>query len=337
VEALLRQCYSPGRTFGQAFAAFLQALLADYGLLLIDPMHPAMRALAAPAIRDALTSAPEITQRLLQRDRDLLHQGYHSQVHVEEHTSLVFLLEDGRRVSLRRENGDYVSSGRRFSTQELRDRAEHLSPNALLRPVVQDFMLPTVAYVGGPAELAYLAQSEVIYQQVLGRQPVALHRSGFTVVDQRSRKLMQRAGLCLQDFFHGEEPLRQKLAAGLVAPGIAELMRETKLKTVQSLENLTGQLNRFDPTLSKALDKSRRKIEYQLTKIERKVAHQAFQRDARASHDAAYLYGLIFPQKHLQERLYSIVPLIAKHGPGLVAELYDNVHLDCPDHQLLVA
>jgi uncharacterized protein YllA (UPF0747 family) len=256
---------------------------------------------------------------------------------VEEKTSLVFLLENGRRLSLRRENGDYISQGRRFSSGELQDRSESLSPNALLRPVVQDFMLPTVAYVGGPAELAYLAQSQVIYEEVLGRQPVALHRSGFTVVDSRSRKIMQRADLCLQDFFHGEDALRQKLAERLVPAGIAGSMRETKARTVEGVEALAEQLHGFDPTLAKALVKSRRKIEYQLSKVERKVAHRALELNARASRDAASLYGLIFPQKHLQERLYSIVPLIAKHGFGLIGQLYENVHLDCPDHQLLVA
>src|SRR5204863_6618197 len=136
--------------------------------------------------------------------------GYHAQVHVEDHTSLVFLLEGGRRIALKRRGTEYAVNGRRFSTEELIGRAAHLSPNALLRPVVQDTMLPTVAYIGGPAELAYLAQSEVIYRRVLGRMPVAVPRSGFTLFDPRSAKLMQRYRLHLPDFFPGDEPLRER-------------------------------------------------------------------------------------------------------------------------------
>ena len=106
--------------------------------------------------------------------------------------ALFFLLENGKRLTLAAQNGDYASQGPALLPEELMERADQLSPNALLRPVVQDYMLPTVAYIGGPAEMAYLAQSEVIYQRILGRMPVALPRSGFTVLDAHSRKLMER-------------------------------------------------------------------------------------------------------------------------------------------------
>src|SRR5512133_3738277 len=108
------------------------------------------------------------------------------------------------------------------------ERAATLSPNALLRPVVQDSMLPTAAYVGGPAELAYLAQSEVIYRRLLGRMPVAVPRSGFTLLDARSRKLMKRYRLCLPDFYYGEEAVRQRIAETLVPPALAGTLAETE-------------------------------------------------------------------------------------------------------------
>ena len=106
---------------------------------------------------------------------------------MEEQTSFVFLLENGKRLALRRHGDEYVLNGRRFSLAELADRAASLSPNALLRPVVQDSMLPTVAYIGGPAEVAYLAQSEAIYDAILGRMPLAIPRAGFTIVDTPQR------------------------------------------------------------------------------------------------------------------------------------------------------
>src|ERR1022692_2978250 len=208
VSALVEEAYQPGQTMGEAFSALLKRLLAQYGLLHVDPMSPAMRELAAPAIRSALAAAPDLTAAVLERNRALEAAGYHAQVHVEDQTSFVFLLENGRRYTLRRFGRDYLQNGRRFSTEELMDRAAQLSPNALLRPVVEDSMLPTVAYIGGPAELAYLAQSEVIYRAILGRMPVALHRAGFTLLDQRSRKLMTRYGLSLADCTHGEDAVR---------------------------------------------------------------------------------------------------------------------------------
>ncbi len=185
-------------------------------------------------------------------------------------TSLVFLLENGQRQTLRRQNGNYIAGGRIIPAAELEARAEYLSPNALLRPVVQDYILPTIAYVGGPAELAYLAQSEVIYRELLGRQPVSLHRTGFTVLDSHSRKLMERYGLCLQDFFHGELELRQRIAARLVPPELQSLMTHTKDVAAGAIRRLSAELERFDPTLEKAAARSRRKMEHQINKIERK-------------------------------------------------------------------
>jgi bacillithiol biosynthesis cysteine-adding enzyme BshC len=336
VASLVGECYTSGTTMGQAFGALLRKLLDRHALLQVDPMSPAIRELAAPTIRSALEAAPELSAAVMERNRELTAAGYHAQVHIEDATSFVFLLENGRRVTLRRQGREYVAGGRRFTTGELMARAASLSPNALLRPVVQDAMLPTVAYVGGPAELAYLAQAEVIYRQVLGRMPVPLNRAGFTLIDERSRKLMERYRLTLTDFFQGEQALRERLALALIPPDLAGTIAATKTEAIQALNRLTQGLEAFDINLAKLTRKSRRKIEYQLSKIEKKTAREILSRESRAAAHVRYLYGLIYPQRHLQERLFSILPFLAKHGFELMDKIYDNVRLDCPDHRLLV-
>jgi bacillithiol biosynthesis cysteine-adding enzyme BshC len=329
--------YSPGRTLGQAFGTLLRDLLGEFDMPQIDPMARAVRELAAPLMRRAVAQAQELKKLMLERNRELNAAGYHAQVHVEDETSFFFLLENGKRIALRKHNGNYVSPEGRFSPEELMERAPHLSPNALLRPVVQDSILPTVAYIGGPAELAYLAQAEVLYRALVGRMPVAVHRSGFTVVDRRSCKLMDRYKLCLSDFFHGEEALRERVSAALVPPGLAGVLSDTRSSVSEGVRRLENELASFDPTLDSAVRKSYNKIAYQLSKIERKVGREMLARNERATHDTSFLSGLIYPHRHLQERLYSIIPFLAKHGPGLIGELYEGIHLDCPDHQLLVA
>lgn len=328
--------YRPGRTLGQAFGALLRELLGAYDILQIDPMAPAVRELAAPVIRSAVGQAPELKRLVMERNRELNAAGYHAQVHVEDETSFFFLLENGRRIALRKQNGNYLSPDGRYSPEQLMDRATRISPNALLRPVVQDSILPTVAYIGGPAELAYLAQADVLYRVLLGRRPVAVHRSGFTVLDRRSRKLLDRYGLCLPDFFHGEAALRERMAAALVPSGLTGVLEQTRSTVGQNVQRLEGELAKFDPTLDTAVRRSYNKIAYQLAKIERKVGREMLARDERATHDALYLNNLIYPSKHLQERFYSVIPLLAKHGPELIGQLYDGIHLECPDHQLLV-
>ena len=336
VVAMVEHAYRPGTTFGAAFQNLLKHVLGDRGLLFIDPLDPLIRELAAPLLRDAVLQGASLNRELLERNKALESAGYHAQVHVEPQTSLVFLLEGDRRITLRRQNGDYAAKERRFTTSELADLAEHLSPNALLRPVVQDYLLPTVAYVGGPAELAYIAQSRVIYDDLLGRMPVAVARGGFTLLDARTSKLMERYGLSLTAFFHGEEGLREFIARKLVPPELVCEFEQVRGATASSLDHLKHDITAFDPTLAAALEKSRAKILHQLSKMEQKTARETLRRNERAAADAQYMAGLVFPEKHLQERYYSILPFIAKHGPGLIDTLYEHVSLDCPDHKVLV-
>jgi uncharacterized protein YllA (UPF0747 family) len=257
-------------------------------------------------------------------------------VHVEEQTSFVFLLENGKRLGLRRNGDEYIQNSRRFSSRELMDRAASLSPNAILRPVIQDSMLPTVAYIGGPAEIAYLAQSEALYSLLLGRMPVAMPRAGFTILDNRSAELMERNQVSLGDFFHGETSLKERMASRLVPPALAGRMREAAATVESAVTRMRVDLTAFDPTLARALDRSARKISYQLAKMERKTGREAMRRDEHAARDAASLYGLIYPERHLQERLYSILPFLAKHGPDLAGSIYECIELECSDHRVMV-
>jgi bacillithiol biosynthesis cysteine-adding enzyme BshC len=336
VSDLVEETYRGGSTMGAAFGELLRKLLARFDILQVDPMLAEFRALAAPALRAAVEAHGELTAGLLQRNRDLSAAGYHAQVHVEEQTSCVFLLENDKRLTLRRHGPEFAQNGRRFSTADLVERAASLSPNALLRPVVQDSILPTVACIMGTAEAAYVAQSEVMYRTVLGRMPVIVPRSGFTILDQHSAKLMDRYGLALTDFFQGQERLRERIAAQLVPPPLNVAIGETAKVVDDALRRLRGDLSAFDPTLAQALDRSGRKIRYQFAKIEGKTGREAMRRNHRTAREAASLSGLIFPERHLQERLYSILPFLAKHGLDLVDYLYQAIELDCPDHRMMV-
>jgi bacillithiol synthase len=341
VVELVRAAYPPGATFGKAFRALLQRLLAGRGLLFVDPLEEGVRRLAAPFLQEAVRQDDVLNGKLIERGKELEAAGYHAQVHVEAKTSLVFLLDGERRLALRRQNGEYVSKGkageRKYSAAELAARAEQLSPNALLRPVVQDYVLPTVAYVGGPAELAYLAQSQVLYRELLGRMPVMASRGGFTLLDARTAKLMERYGLTVPAFFHGEDAVRDRVARTLVPPALTEEFDEVRHTVSQSVERLRDDLAGFDATLASAASKSSAKILYQLSKIEHKAARESLKRNERARADASYMSGLIFPDKHLQERYYSILPFLARHGIGdLLDTLYEHLRLECPDHQVLV-
>jgi bacillithiol biosynthesis cysteine-adding enzyme BshC len=326
VADVVEECCQPGMPMGIAFRKLLERLLKPYGFLFLDPLCPGIRRLAAPMLRNAVMIGQDLNRLILQRNRELEAAGYHTQVHVDARTSLFFILEGGRRLPLREV---------RYSPSELADRAEDLSPNALLRPVVQDYMLPTAAYIGGPAELAYFAQSQVLYERLLGHMPRLISRNGFTLIDSRSAKLLERYRLQLSDFFHGDEPLRERIASTLIPTSLQRQFEDAAATIGQVLDGLHCSIRSFDPTLDAALKKSRAKIFHQMSKTRAKAAREMLRRDERARVEASYLYNSIYPEKHLQERLYSILPFLAQHGPDLIDRLYESVRMDCPDHVLL--
>ena len=154
----------------------------------------------------------------------------------------------------------------------MRDRAAEISPNALLRPVMQDYLLPTCSYVGGPAELAYLAQSQVIYDRLLGRMPVMISRAGFTLLEPHATKLLERYKLAVAQVFINEDRLKECVAHALVPASLEQSFDTETSGIMNHLGRVRAELERFDPTLAASLDKSQAKIAYQLDKARRKTA-----------------------------------------------------------------
>jgi bacillithiol synthase len=149
--------------------------------------------------------------------------------------------------------------------------------------------------------------------------------------------LMERYGLSVPAFLHGEDGLRERIAHKLVPPDLTEKFDQVRRTLEQSVDSLRDDLTGFDASLAAAAKKSSAKMLYQLSKIEGKTGRETLKRNERAGADASYMSGLIFPDKHLQERYYSILPFLAKHGVSdLMNRLYEHLRLECPDHQVLV-
>ncbi len=313
----------------------LSGLLGDRGLLFLDPMDPRIREIAAPFLLEAFQKADELGEAVLGRDAALRDAGYHSQVLFEPQSSLFLRLENGRRIALRRHDGAYFHETRRYELAELAADPAALSPNALLRPVMQDYLLPTAAYIGGPAEIAYFAQSEVLYSALLGRMPVTLPRACFTLLDERARRMLDRFDLTLLDCFQPEDRLRELIAAKLMPADLKSLFDAASTAVLESTEQLRTALETFDPTLAAAMRKSAAKMQYQLEKNRGKAAREALRKEQRASEGAARLSGLLYPERHLQERLYSFLPFLAEYGFDLIETLYGNTYRGCPDHLIL--
>ncbi|MGC8881602.1 MAG: bacillithiol biosynthesis protein BshC [Bryobacteraceae bacterium] len=321
VLRLAEAAYQPGRTFGEAFHALLGALLGRLGVIFVDPLQPELRRLAAPLLARAWQQRARLGEALAARRRELEQAGFHAQVEVSDGAGLFFVLEDGLR--------------RRSSLATREPEPESLSPNALLRPVMQDWLLPTAIYVGGPAEIAYFAQAAALYPPLLGRMPAILPRAGFTLADGRTRRLMERYGITLADCMRGEEALVQTLAARLAPASLEAALDETDAGVTRLLDRLRAELEGFDPSLASALDLSRAKILYQLAKIRRKAERVALRRQSDAEQQARHAFRLVTPERRLQERYYSFLPFLARYGLRLVDDLLAAVDPLCPAHEIL--
>jgi len=336
VVALVERSYRPGGTFGECFLELFRQIVDGLGVVVVDPLVSPLRRVMAPFLVEAMKRLPDMRAGLFERDRELAAAGYHAQVNLEADSSLLFLLDEGRRMALRQRNGNFATKEREYTLDQLSARGEDLSPSALLRPVLQDYLLPTVAYVGGPAELAYFAQSQVIYDQMLGSMPVLVPRQSWTLLDRRAAKLAQRYGLELTDLFDPRDRVRERIAARLVPAGLTEQFRDARTAAQSVLEGLRGRLVGFDPTLEASAEKSQAKILYQLEKLERKTARERLRRDERAQQEADCLIDTVYPHRHLQERLYSMLPFLAKFGMDLPQRLLHFSQQDCPDHLVRV-
>ena len=334
VVAKVREWYRPGMTLASAFAGFVKDLLKDFDILFVDPLEADVREIARPLLQEAAARVPELTRGLRERNKELLRTGYHAQVAVDEDTSLLFLLTASKRIPIRWQDGRFVTKDRSYSADELAAEGAQLSPNALLRPVMQDYLLPTVSYVAGPSEIAYMAQGQVLYHKLLGRMPVMFPRNSFTLLDARAAKLMDRFGLTLTDLLDHHEQVKSRIANKLVPANLTETLESLQNSLRASLEGVQAQLSGFDVTLEKAAKKSSAKIGYQIEKLARKTANEALRRDQRAAKDAAYVINLVYPHRHLQERFYSIVPFLARHGWDLPRQLFENIQLTCPHHMV---
>jgi len=335
----LAESYRPEETFGSAFGRLMARLFAGQGIILLDPLDASLHRLVAPIYRRALEENQILTQELLARGKTLDRAGFHAQVKVTERSTLLFLNVDGRRLPVRQRGAGFAAGGATFSAAELLDliqrTPEAFSANVLLRPVVQDALLPTAAYVGGPAEIAYLAQAEVVYRRLLGRMPAVLPRASFTLVEPHVARLLKKYGLELRDVLRGRQHLRGKLERQFLSKALARRFDASERTIRRLLAGLRQPIGKLDRTLLGALETVERKMLYQFLSLRSKVGRAQNIRTGLLDAHEQQLTDALYPHRGLQERTLCFLPFLARHGPGLLVELAERAGIGATQHQVL--
>ena len=344
---LLRDSYRPGETLGTAFARLFVKLFADWGVIVLDASDAELHRIAEPIYRAAVERAPELEDALLARGAALEAAGYHQQVKVTSSSVLLFTLQNGARTPIqRRGNGaeqEFTigsgSSAEKISRQELLARIsaapENFSPNVLLRPAVEDYLLPTLAYTGGAAEVAYFGQSGVVYEQLLGRVTPIIPRYSATIVEPKMQRLLEKYGLAVKDAFTGPEALRQQLAAHSLPGDLQAAFDSTKKTFESSFAAIKQKLASLDRTLVDAADTAGSKMQYQLDRLYQQAARSESQKSELVTRHADTLSQALYPEKGLQERTFAAAYFVARYGVDLLHQIYDSIQPDCHDHQVL--
>jgi bacillithiol biosynthesis cysteine-adding enzyme BshC len=332
----LKESYNRSETYGSAFGKLFARLFSQQGLILLDPLDPALHRIAAPVYRQAIEDRDALNEQLLRRGKELEEAGFSAQVKVTAKSTLLFYMgcqcgdktqtSDGVRKAIAASGqGKFQAGEKHWGRAELlkaiESTPEDFSPSALLRAVVQDYLLPSAAYIGGAAEIAYFAQSEVVYQHVLGRMPVILSRPDFTLVDIKAAKLLRAFNLKVEDIWAGSQEVRRRMERASVPKGVSRDFDRSCQQVMKMLDKLHDQLKKLDPTLQGAVETARKKIAYQIDKLRRKTGRA---QDAKATLIAVYedfLEQLLYPHKVLQSRELCLLPFLARWGPGGLTEL----------------
>jgi bacillithiol biosynthesis cysteine-adding enzyme BshC len=342
--SLLRECYRPGDSLGTAFARLYARIFGEWGVILLDASDPELARVAAPIYRASIERSEELTAALLERGKQLEAADYHQQVKVTESSVLLFTSVKGARVPLQRRgsgsNAEFlVDDHEKLSCSELISRIdsnpELFSPNVLLRPVVEDYLLPTLAYTGGAAETAYFAQAGVVYEMLSGRITPILPRFSATVVEPKMQRLLEKHNIAITDVFEGPEALRREIAAHSLPEELQSAFEKSKHAFDSSFSMLKEKLEKLDRTLVDAAETSRSKMQHQLEKLHAQAARAEAQKGELISRHAALLSSTLYPNKGLQERGIGGIYFLAQCGRSFLDQLYQSVHSDCHDHQIV--
>jgi bacillithiol synthase len=337
----IQTSYTPDATFAEAFGKLLASIFAEQGLILIDAADRRFHALGAPVLRHALERPAELEAALLARNELLQQHGYGAQVLVTPSSSLLFLIdEEGTRLALKRRDTAWSAGKKSYSTDELLaildEAPERLSPNALLRPVFQDFILPTAAYVGGPAEIAYFAQSQVVYEAILGRTTPVAPRLSATLIDPAIAAVMAQHEVSLNDVLRTTpEELAQRLGArSMPIEGKRKLAAAGNALETE-LESLTAWMRAVDESLGRSADVAASKMRYQMNRLRRLAANHQLEVEGSLRRHVDAIYRALYPDGHPQERVIGAAAFLAKYGEGLIPLLIEHGAQECPGHRAI--
>jgi len=338
-DALVR-AYAPDRTLSHAFAHWMTHLFGETGLVLVDAADPNLKRLAAGVFRREVEEAPRTSAAILDVSQALRASGYPAQIEARPDGVNCFLLQGGRRALARdaagfrfRDTGEAIPSAALHRMAQ--ESPERFSPNVALRPVVQDTLFPTLAYVAGPGELAYFAQLRPVYAAFDVPMPVIVPRATLSLLEPRIAQLLTRFRLGLQDLTAEPEQLASRILRSQLPPDLGATLAAARQGVDEIFRQVGEAVAAVDPTLKATAGQTSGHIKGHLDQLEKKAVQALKRREADTGQQLQRLRDALMPGGKLQERVYPVLPYLAKYGIALVQTLREQIAGPGWTHQLV--
>ena len=325
----IRDCYQPGIPLSDAFGRWLLGWLGDRGLVVAESLNPDLKRLAAPCFQRAVTHSETHVRLYEERKHELEVAGYSCTLKPNSAFHFFYVLNDGVRVPVPRGESSEMSEG--DLVELAAEHPERFSPKAILRPVVQDMLFPTVAIIAGPGEVSYFPQVQPFYADYERPMPVIVPRPGITLLEKAWERNLGKLPLSVDDLYLPEELLTKKIA-GRDQTDVMQGIEERIQAVNASLDGIESLVSDVDTGLLASAQKLRGDVERRLQQFISRVEKGIVNRDKAMEERIQRLRTAVYPDEHLQERVYSPLNFLVRHGFDWVADRLGSVPMDRYDH-----
>ncbi|MFC2139294.1 bacillithiol biosynthesis cysteine-adding enzyme BshC [Bacteroidota bacterium] len=338
VMNLLSSHYKKGSTFKEAFSSLLFELFDDEGLVIFDPVDVEVKKLLSPIFSKEIEDFREHTAGVVERSAEL-EETYHTQVKIKPIN--LFMLDGTERLLIEPVEDEFRLKGKRkkFSLDEilevLQNEPERFSPNVLLRPICQDYLLPTAVYVGGPGEISYFAQVIPLYQYFKIVQPIIYPRSSLTIVEKNIKDITAKYKLDYKDMFTDTQNLEDSVISSLSDVNLEKLFNKYLDHLNEPISGLREQLKKIDGTLEDPLNKTINKIEQSLNQLKSRAQGAEKRKFEAAIRQITKTKTMIYPNDNLQERELNFIYFINKYGLDILNWIFSELTINKFEHQFL--
>jgi bacillithiol biosynthesis cysteine-adding enzyme BshC len=338
VMAGLRRAYAPGVGMADAFGRWMEEVLGPHGLVVYDSSDPATKPLVSQVFARELSMPGQTVKLASLAGSDLTARGYHAQVHAQDDSLALFHLDGGRRA-IRQQDGHFLVGDQQFPPSALvaqaTERPSGFSPNVLLRPIVQDTLFPTICYVAGPNELAYLGQLRGVYEHFGVPMPLFFPRASATILDSAALRFLTKYKLPLEALQAQDEAALNELLKTQIPPVVDEAFTDASQAIEAQMTRLIQTIPALDSTLEGAARSTLERMQRDLQTLHGKMIQAAKRRDETLRRQFIHARAFAFPGGHAQERTISFVSFLNQYGPALVNRLDEELPLDLGRHWIV--